>query len=81
MAAWFIHIIICGLMGWLASRLLGRDRDMPVGWNILAGLGGAWVAGFIFKGGLISREPGFLTLLAAFAGSLLVVWIVNHIRK
>ncbi len=80
-AAWFIHIVICGMMGWLASLLLGRDRDMPVALNILAGLGGAWVSGLVFGGGLISREPGLLTLFAAFVGALLVVWIVNYVQR
>jgi uncharacterized membrane protein YeaQ/YmgE (transglycosylase-associated protein family) len=81
MAAWFIHIVLCALMGWGASRVMRSDNKHSVAMNIGAGLAGAWAAGLIVGGGLISREPGILTLLAAFGGAILVVGATNFFRK
>jgi hypothetical protein len=41
----------------------------------------AWAAGLLVGGGLISREPGLLTLIAAFGGAILVVGATNFFRK
>jgi uncharacterized membrane protein YeaQ/YmgE (transglycosylase-associated protein family) len=81
MSAWFIHILICALLGWIAAILLRADRTHGVGMNILAGLGGAWIAGFFTSGGLISREPTLLSLAVALAGAITVVGAINLVRK
>jgi uncharacterized membrane protein YeaQ/YmgE (transglycosylase-associated protein family) len=81
MAAWFIHIVMCALIGWAASLVMRSDKKHSVAMNIGAGLAGAWAAGLIIGGGLISREPGIWTLLAAFGGAILVVGATNFFRK
>jgi uncharacterized membrane protein YeaQ/YmgE (transglycosylase-associated protein family) len=78
--AWFVHIVLCAVMGWVASHLLGVDEKHSVGTNIAAGLGGAWIASLIFKGGLISREPTLFALFAAFSGALIVVALLRFVR-
>jgi uncharacterized membrane protein YeaQ/YmgE (transglycosylase-associated protein family) len=80
LAAWFIHLIICAIMGWAAARLLGVHDKHSVATNILAGVAGAWIASLIFKGGLISREPGFFALFVSFAGALIVVAAMRFVR-
>ncbi len=81
MAAWFIHIVMCALMGWGASHVMRSDRNHSVAMNIGAGLVGAWAAGLLIGGGLISREPNLLTLITAFGGAMLVVGATNFFRK
>ncbi len=79
--AWFIHIVICAVMGWAASHLLRVDEKHSVGMNILAGVAGAWVASLLFKGGLISREPSLFALFASFSGALIVVTLLRFLRQ
>jgi uncharacterized membrane protein YeaQ/YmgE (transglycosylase-associated protein family) len=80
MAAWLIHFVICALMGWGASRILGAEKDHSVAMNAGAGLVGAWIAGLVMNGGLISREPRLIDLIGAFGGALLVVAALRFIR-
>ncbi len=81
MAAWFIHLLICALLGWAAAILLRADRTNGVGMNVIAGLVGAWIAGFFTSGGLISREPSLITLASALIGAITVVGGINLVRK
>jgi uncharacterized membrane protein YeaQ/YmgE (transglycosylase-associated protein family) len=34
---WIIAIIVGGVAGWLASKVMGRDASMGIIWNVVAG--------------------------------------------
>lgn len=40
-------IIIGGLAGWIASKIMKRDAQMGIGANIVAGVVGAFIVGWI----------------------------------
>lgn len=42
-------IIIGGLAGWIASKIMKRDAQMGIGANIVAGVVGAFIVGWIFR--------------------------------
>ena len=82
-----VWLIIGGLAGSLASMLVtGKTRGYGPTTNILIGLIGAVIGGFIFDRldidlGLGSITISFEEVAAAFIGSLLLLWLVMYLKK
>ena len=76
-------IVIGALAGWLASIMTGNNKEMGAGKNILVGIVGAFIGGFVMNllGG--SGVTGFnlWSLLVAVIGAVILLLIVNKIRK
>lgn len=72
-------IVLGGIAGWLASIVMKRNSQMGLITNIIAGIVGAVVGGWVFSlfGG--SGVTGFNlpSLLVAFVGAVIVLAIVN----
>ncbi len=76
-------IIIGGLAGWIASKIKGTDEQQGLVLNVLVGVAGGLIGGFLLNllgvdvagGGLIFS---FLTCLL---GSVILLTIVNKIRR
>lgn len=83
---WILIIIVGGILGWLASKVMRTDAQQGVILNIIVGIVGAALAGF-----LISPLLGIPTinaanfsisgLLISFLGALILLAIVNLIRR
>lgn len=76
-------IIIGGLAGWIASKFTGNDKSMGLGMNIIIGIVGGLLGGFIMNllGG--SGVTGFnlWSFFVAFLGSVVLLAIINKIAK
>jgi uncharacterized membrane protein YeaQ/YmgE (transglycosylase-associated protein family) len=46
--SWILLIIIGGIIGWLASLIMGTDRQQGLLWNVIIGIAGALLGKFIF---------------------------------
>ncbi len=71
-------IIIGGLAGWIASKIMGKDEQMGLLMNIVVGIVGAFLGGLILS--LVMDTDGMgwiLTFLTAIAGASLLLWIVG----
>ena len=71
-------IIIGGIAGWIASKLMDTDHSMGVGANIITGI----IGGFI--GGLIMNLLGgfnIWSLIVAVIGSVILLWIVKKVKS
>lgn len=72
-------IVLGGVAGWLASIIMKRNSQMGLITNIIAGIVGAVVGGWVFSlfGG--SGVTGFNlpSLVVAFVGAVIVLAIVN----
>lgn len=44
---WIIAIIVGGIAGWLASKVMNRDASMGIFWNVVAGCVGSVVGNWI----------------------------------
>jgi uncharacterized membrane protein YeaQ/YmgE (transglycosylase-associated protein family) len=70
-------IILGGLAGWVASKIVGTDKEQGVFGNIIAGIIGGVVGGFIFNllGG--SGVTGFniWSFVVAVVGAVIVLAI------
>jgi uncharacterized membrane protein YeaQ/YmgE (transglycosylase-associated protein family) len=76
-------IVLGGIAGWLASIITKRNDQMGCITNIIAGIVGAAVGGWVF--GLFGGQgvTGFNlpSLLVAFVGAVIVLAVVNLIFR
>lgn len=76
-------IIIGGIAGWIASKLMDTDHSMGVGANIITGIIGGFIGGLIMNllGG--SGVTGFniWSLIVAVIGSVILLWIVKKVKS
>lgn len=81
-----LALIMGGIMGWLASKVMNRDAQMGIFWNVVVGCIGSVLGRFLF-GGLIGggslRADAFdpLTLLTSFLGAVVLLAIVNFVQR
>ena len=74
-------IIIGGLIGWLASKVMGTDPDQGILLNIVVGIVGAFIGGLIFSGGgLLGGEFNLLSLVVALIGAIILLFLVRLVR-
>lgn len=76
-------IIIGALAGWLASIVTKNNKKMGAFANIGVGVAGGFIGGFVMNllGGSGITGFNIWSLLVAFIGSLIFLWIVNAVRK
>ena len=73
-------IIIGGLAGWIASKIMKTDAQQGILLNIVVGIVGAFIAGLIFGGG-INDAITVTTFLTSLVGAVILLAIVNLIRR
>lgn len=78
-------IIIGGLAGWIASMIMGKNAQMGFFANVICGIVGAFVVGWIvsfFTGGSAMPEAfSIWGVVAAIAGACLVIFVVSAIKN
>lgn len=79
-------LIVGGVIGWLASLLMRTDAQQGIFLNIVVGVVGAVIAGFIVTpliGGapITSGSFDILSLFASFLGAVVLLAIVNLFRR
>ncbi|MBQ4167085.1 MAG: GlsB/YeaQ/YmgE family stress response membrane protein [Clostridia bacterium] len=74
-----IELVIGGLCGFAANKLMGGDSGSILK-NVILGLVGGLVGGFL--GNLIGLGGGWITgILLSIGGACLVVWLVRKFLK
>ncbi|MDE8651623.1 GlsB/YeaQ/YmgE family stress response membrane protein [Novosphingobium sp. H3SJ31-1] len=81
-----VAIIMGGIMGWLASKVMNRDASMGIFWNIVVGCVGSILGRFLlgqFIGGGQLRGDAFdwRTLVTAFIGALILLALANLVQR
>ena len=76
-------IVLGGIAGWLASIVTKRNDRMGCITNIIAGIIGAAVGGWIFSffGGQGVTGFNLPSLLVAFVGAVVVLAVINLIFR
>lgn len=82
MTLWSIIIfLLIGLVaGWLAG-LIWKGGGFGFLWNIIIGVAGAFLGGFIFRQLGISYSGYIASIIAAVAGALILLAVVNLFRR
>lgn len=77
-----VWILFGALAGWLASLITKTDRQMGALANIVVGIIGAFIGGFIME--TFFGRPGIngfnlYSLLVAIGGAVVLIWLVTLI--
>ena len=81
-----LWLIIGGVVGWLASLVMRRDASQGIVLNIVVGIVGAMLGGWLF-GPMIgapsinSGQISVPSLLVSFLGAVILLAIVNLISR
>ena len=76
---WFL--IIGGVAGWLAG-IVTKGKGFGVLGNVIIGVIGAILGGFLFRVVGLSAAPNSLgELLMAFAGAIVLLFLLSFVRK
>jgi uncharacterized membrane protein YeaQ/YmgE (transglycosylase-associated protein family) len=79
---WIGYIIIGGIAGWIASKIMGTDRQMGILMNIVVGVAGALIGGFILSFWFNTAEGGWwFTFFTALLGSVILLWVLKLLRR
>lgn len=81
MISLLLWIAFGAFIGWVASIIMRRDAQQGTLGNILVGVVGAALGGFLFNRGI---SPDFLnlgSLLTALLGAVVLLGIVNLARR
>ena len=81
-----ILLIVGGIIGWLASLVMRTDGQQGIFLNVVVGIVGALLAGFIITpliGGAPITSGSFdvMSLVASFLGAVVLLAIVNLFRR
>lgn len=81
-----ILIIIGGILGWLASIVMRTDGQQGILLNVVVGVVGALLAGFILNpliggGNIMNGDFSGISLLVSFLGAVVLLAIVNLVRR
>ncbi|WP_175934297.1 GlsB/YeaQ/YmgE family stress response membrane protein [Corynebacterium sp. Marseille-P4321] len=76
-------LIIGGLAGWIGSKIQGRDAQMGIGLNILVGVIGGLLGGWLLTLFNIDVAGGGLifSFLTCLLGAVILLWIVNAVTS
>ena len=83
---WILIIIVGGILGWLASIVMRTDAQQGLILNIVVGIVGALLGGFLLSpllGGapITSGAYDIRSLLVSFLGAVILLAIVNLFRR
>jgi uncharacterized membrane protein YeaQ/YmgE (transglycosylase-associated protein family) len=87
MINFIIWLIIGGVIGWLASLVMRTDAAQGIVLNIIVGIVGAMLGGWLISpllGGAASINQGdfsIMGLVVSFVGALILLAVVNLIRR
>lgn len=81
-----IWIIVGGILGWLASMVMKTDAEQGMILNVIVGIIGAFLGGWLlaplFGTGTINSDDFSVTsLLVSFLGAVILLAIVNLLRR
>ncbi|MCA9958547.1 MAG: GlsB/YeaQ/YmgE family stress response membrane protein [Anaerolineales bacterium] len=78
-----LWIILGAVAGWIASMIMKRDAQMGAAANIIVGIVGALIGGFLFNLVGLPGDTGFnlWTLLVATVGAVVLLFLLGVIRR
>lgn len=80
-----VWLIVGGVVGWLASIIMRTDAQQGILLNVVVGIVGALLAGFIVSPmvgvGTINEGVTLATFLVSLLGAVILLAIVNLFRR
>ncbi|WP_226343995.1 GlsB/YeaQ/YmgE family stress response membrane protein [Agilicoccus flavus] len=76
-------IVLGGIAGWIASKIMKTDAQMGIGANIVVGIVGGLLGGFLL--GLLGVDVAggglIFSMLTAILGAVVLLWIVGLVTR
>lgn len=80
-----VWLIVGGVVGWLASIIMRTDAQQGILLNVVVGIVGALLAGFVVSPmlgiGTINQGISLATFLVSLVGAVILLAIVNLFRR
>ena len=77
-----IWLIVGGICGWLASMIMRTDAQQGILLNVIVGIVGAAIAGFLLGGGSsLNNNITVESFLYSLLGAVVLLAIVNLVRR
>ena len=77
-----VWLLLGALVGWLASIVMGRDAQQGALLNIVVGIVGAMIGGFLLGGPTINNSGLNITaVVVSFIGAVVLLAIVNLVQR
>ena len=81
-----ILLVVGGLLGWVASMIMRTDGQQGIFLNIVVGIVGAMLAGFLINpliggGNIMNGSLSMSSILVSLLGAVVLLAIVNMIRR
>ena len=80
-----VWLIVGGVVGWLASIVMRTDAQQGILLNVVVGIVGALLAGFVVSPmlgiGTINQGISIATFLVSLVGAVILLAIVNLFRR
>jgi uncharacterized membrane protein YeaQ/YmgE (transglycosylase-associated protein family) len=80
---WIVWIIFGAIAGWIASIVMGKNKQMGAIANIVVGIIGAFLGGWIMSFFGAQGVTGFNlpSLLVAIVGAVALLFVVGLLRR
>jgi len=81
-----ILLLVGALVGWVASRIMGTDGQQGLLLNIVVGIVGAFVAGYLISpllgiGTINEGDFSLPSLLVSLGGAVILLAVINLFRR
>ncbi len=81
-----VWIVVGGLLGWVASMIMGTDRQQGTLLNIVVGIAGAFLAGLVLSpllgiGTINDGNFSLSALVISLFGAIALLAVVNLFRR
>ncbi|MEZ0050067.1 putative membrane protein YeaQ/YmgE (transglycosylase-associated protein family) [Mycobacterium sp. MAA66] len=79
---WISYIIIGGLAGWLAGKIVKGDGQGII-FDVIVGVIGGFIGGFLLEKFGVDVESGrkWFTFFTALLGAVILLFVVRLVRK
>lgn len=78
-----VWLILGGISGWIASKITGNDENMGIGMNIVVGIVGAFIGGWL--AGIFGLGPAtglnLWSFLISIVGAVILLAIVSMFKR
>ena len=81
-----IWLIVGGIIGWLASIIMKRDGQQGIFLNVIVGIIGSFVGGFLIapmlgSGTANTGDFSIIGLLASLGGAVILLLLINLVTR
>lgn len=81
MLTFLLWILFGAFVGWLASLVMARDGQQGTLGNIVVGIVGAAIGGFLFNRSVSPNVISFGSVLTAFVGAVILLAVANLLTR